>query len=416
MYFGYMNVMKLEPFNFKDNKATILLCLFTLLIVGLLFSRALLSISTVFLLPFCLMQKPSKKLLFAFGLILLPVIFSFFWSNDKLLWFNSVHVKLALPIIAFSILATRLTTKNVVSYILMLNVLITIACMASYVNFYINKTEILKGYLQAQVMWVPMDTDHIRFSWFVVLSGVLLLWQIQVGVSRKIKLFAIELLVFNTIFLHFLAAKTGLLCLYIFIALQFVELVFIKKKLAMALGLMFLAATIIVIAYYTIPTLQNRVQYFLYDFNNYSNNIFEQNSSDGNRILSLQAGWYIFTHHFMGGVGFGDIGFAVQQWHQQFHPMSSLNERFLPTNQFLIYACGTGIFGLIAFIIGLFYLLRFITIKNMFSISITVLLIIPLITDDSLEGQNGACIMGIIIGLTAYLSKQKKRLLALQMQ
>ena len=76
-----------------------------LLFAGLLASRALASFASVMMvIPFLFNYKQyrfDKKVLFALGLILVPVLISGLWSDDKTLWWNSLSIKLPLITMMF---------------------------------------------------------------------------------------------------------------------------------------------------------------------------------------------------------------------------------------------------------------------------------------------------------------------------
>ncbi len=158
--------------------------------------------------------------------------------------------------------------------------------------------------------------------------------------------------------------------------------------------------------YQIFPTLHNRVQYVLYDFSNYSRGKIETGSSDGARVLSIKAGAAITQQHPFSGVGFGDLKNEINHWHEQFHPTTQDYERFIPTNEWLIYAAASGVLGVLLFSAGIIYLLPFFSLKNIFSFCLMISLLIPLITDDSLEGQYGVAIFSMVICLGYYLKKQ----------
>ena len=148
------------------------------------------------------------------------------------------------------------------------------------------------------------------------------------------------------------------------------------------------------------------MQYVVYDFSNYSKGIIETGSSDGARVLSMKAGWFITKKHPFAGVGFGDLKNEVNHWHEQFHPNTLDYERFIPTNEWLIYAAASGVIGAILFSIGIILLQPFFSFKNIFSFCLMISLLIPLVTDDSLEGQYGIAIFSLVICLGYYLKKQ----------
>ncbi|NJE06824.1 hypothetical protein E3E36_11900 [Thermococcus sp. M36] len=61
--------------------------------------------------------------------------------------------------------------------------------------------------------------------------------------------------------------------------------------------------------------------------------------------------------------------------------------------------------GMIAFSIGIWLLYHYLFKQNIFSFVTAIVLLIPLITDDSLEGQYGITIFSFVIAMVYHLNK-----------
>lgn len=392
----------------KNNwKQQVSFLLTALLIVGLVYSRALLSIVSIGLLLVACFNFKSfqayKNILLGIALIILPVLLSGFWSENKLAWWRSVEVKLSLLAIIVGILTVKFSVKQIKQLGWCLTIVNVTSALYSLYYYFLNEATILNNYLVAKVMPVLMDDDHIRYSWLIVLN-ILLLTKIiflpQRHEEHKRKLeqwIAAIAILFLIAYLHFLAAKTGLLCLYVSLAI--IALYLIVKKWWAGILLLIIFVLFAFTAYKNLPSLQNRVQYVLYDFSNYTKGIYTEGSSDGARVLSIKAGIDITKQYLLTGIGFGDVQSAIVQWHDREHPSSKDYERFLPTNQWLIYSAGSGLVGVICFSIGLYLLLQPIFSRNLFSMLFILVLLLPLITDDSFEGQHGVSVFGLFVGL-----------------
>jgi O-antigen ligase len=152
-----------------------------------------------------------------------------------------------------------------------------------------------------------MDDDHIRFSWLVTVAVFLGAHCISVEknkVIRDVILFSVVLLI---AYLHILAAKTGLVCLYAGSLLYFLYTIIIQKKWKTGVQIAVIVAAMAMIAYKTIPTLRNRIQYVVYDFQNYSKGNSMPGYNDAARWLSIRAGYEIMNEHPVTGVGAGDV-------------------------------------------------------------------------------------------------------------
>ncbi|OIR05027.1 O-antigen ligase [mine drainage metagenome] len=395
---------------FKNiSKKQISFLMVCLLVIGFLAGRAALSLISVAM-PFSFFWNRANKiiirrLLIAAACIILPVLVSGLWSDDKNIWLQSFINKIPLITIGVGLLSIDLNKKQIKQIIWLLNIVVMIGCLWSVINFLNDKDAITKSYLVAKVMPTVLDDDHIRFSWLVTLSIILLNWQLIIQSSKIEKIIGGISSIALIIYLHLLASKTGLLCLYASIVMMIFYFLFKKETRKISFLLLISIVVLAFIAYQSFPTLHNRVQYVLYDFNNYSKGKIETGSSDGARVLSMKAGWFITNQHPFTGVGFGDLKNEINRWHQQFHPTTQDYERFIPTNEWLIYSSASGWMGVILFSAGLIFLLPFFSLKNIFSFCLMISLIIPLITDDSLEGQYGVAIFSIAICLGYYLKK-----------
>jgi len=369
----------------------------------LFISRAALSLLTaVMVVPvfFSTFKKgESLKIVSALGLLLLPVIISFFWSNDKNEWWQAVFTKLSFVTIIIGLIHCKLTQQQIKLIVWFLSVAIFFACLWSIGNYVFCYNEINQAYLVAKIMPTLMDNDHIHFSWLIVLDMILLSEQLFQSSNQSEKKYGIGLLVFFFLYLHFLAAKTGLLSLYttIFILIFYFLLFSNKKKYGTAL-----LASVILIAiacYFIFPTLKNRVQYLIWDFKQYSSGIFLQGSSDGGRVLSICSGINITTSNPILGVGFGDLRYEVNNWYNAHSPATVVEERFIPQTEFLVYSASSGIIGLIFFIAGLIVLVKSLFRKNLFTICLLIILFLPLFIDDCFESQFAVVIFSLIYGL-----------------
>lgn len=388
-----------------------------ILMVGLIFSRAVLSITSIGLAMVAITQWrkliPYKKLFLGIALILLPVLISGLWSTNTTTWWRSVEVKLSLLTIVAGLLAAQFSFKQIQQLVWWLTIVIAASALYSWYQYFLNEEEIINNYLLAKVMPVLMDDDHIRYSWLIVLNIILLIWVVFLPLRHKKykvkveQLLAAIFILFFIAYLHFLAAKTGLLCLYLSLAITTLYLI-VKVKWWLGILLIALITTFAFIAYTNLPSLKNRVQYVLYDFSNYSKGIYTEGSSDGGRILSLKAGIDITKENLLRGVGFGDVQAAIIQWHDCTHPSSKDHERFLPTNQWLIYSAGSGLLGVICFSVGLVLVLQPLFTKQVISVMMILVLLLPLVTDDSFEGQFGVSIVGLVVGLGVGFKRLKE--------
>jgi O-antigen ligase len=275
--------------------------------------------------------------------------------------------------------------------------IISIGCGWSLFQYANNYTGIQEAYLKAKLLPTPADDDHIRFSWMVVTAVLLGMKCLQHEKKKMIRSALIVVLIFLIAYLHILAAKTGLVCLYLAGLIYLLYVLFIQKKRKTGSMIIVIIVAAAMLCYYTMPTLRNRIQYVLYDLSIYSTGSTLPGYNDAARWQSIRAGCAITNDHPLSGVGFGDMLSAVDQWHEKNHPSSFAYERFLPANEWLVYGTGSGWPGLICFTVGFFLLLYTATAKNIWSIILSVIAIIPFLIDDTLEGQYGVVVLAFIV-------------------
>jgi O-antigen ligase len=371
-----------------------------LLFIGFLASRALVSFASVLMaVPFFFRYRQiviDKIMVCATGLILLPVILSFFWSNDKTLWWNAVSVKLPLVTMMLGLISTPLSAGKWKQITLVFVLIISAGCVWSLLQYIGNHTSMQDAYLRAKLLPTPADDDHIRFSWMVV-TAIILGIRVVNTPTNKTKLLLLFLLLFLLAYLHILAAKTGLVTLYTACSLYVLYIIFIQKKWKQGLGLVALVIGVAMLCYYTMPTLRNRIQYVRYDFSNYSKGKTLPGYNDAARWQSIRAGYSITKENPVTGVGFGDMLRAINQWHEKNHPESLAYERFLPANEWLVYGTGSGFPGLLCFTVGFLLLLYGSSSKTVGSVILSVISLVPFLIDDTLEGQYGVTVLAFIV-------------------
>jgi O-antigen ligase len=376
--------------------------LLVFLLIGLLVSRALVSFASVLMVaPFFFNAREVKAIYpVASALLLFPVLVSGFWSDDKMLWWNSVSVKLPLFTLMLGLCSVTLSAMRWKQLVFIFLLIVLAGCCWSVSQY---SFKIQEAYLKAKTLPTPMDNDHIRFSWLVAVAVLLGLHCLLAEKNKLAKACLTAVVLLLVAYLHILAAKTGLACLYLGCFLYFLYAVFIRKKWKTGIGMAVVVFAMALACYKTMPTLRNRIQYIVYDFQNYSKGNPMPGYNDAARWLSIRAGYDIMHMHPLTGVGAGDVLNEVNKWHQANHPESLAYERFLPANEWLVYGASSGWPGFLFFTAGLVLLLYATTSKNALSFVLSATALIPFLVDDTFEGQYGVVILAFI----AFFGQQK---------
>ncbi len=135
----------------------------------------------------------------------------------------------------------------------------------------------------------------------------------------------------------------------------------------------------------------SRIEQMAMGYHNYTSNGDPNASSTMQRIEYWKASMYIIKNHWLTGVGTGDLNEAFDQAY------SELNTKLHPSfqkrshNQYLAIFVAFGIFGFLWFIFTLLYPgIKVGKFSNYLYIIFTIIIIMSMLTEDTLETQAGA--------------------------
>jgi O-antigen ligase len=375
---------------------------------GLLVSRAVLSMALIlFVLNGAVSGKEKLKAIFNdrlyFSMLLLFIVplVTGLWSSNTKMWWQATEVKLPLVLlpVGFAVLSTikKEHYDRLGRLFILLMLCGTFWSMAQYIS---NSDTIAESYLRAKVIPTPFDRNHIYFS-FTLAVAVLVLYKLFFQTTdRSWKTIYACIFIWFVVYLHILAAKTGLLFLYLILAVLLIKTILqniVKKHRGnkiTALAVLILLIASPFAAYKFSPTFKNRIDYIRYDFSYYSQGKYIEGLSDGNRVLSVKAGLSVFADNIFTGVGFGDVKQKTNEWYDAHHPQVKEYERMLPSSEWLLYACAGGILAAIIFITALLLLFFYKPLTRDISwwIFITICSLFFLY-EVSLEGQFGVFVI-----------------------
>jgi hypothetical protein len=377
-----------------------------LMLVALFTSRFLLSAGLIlFLLLTCFHKDILQQLVsffrnpFLMGmsfLFLIPFI-SWFWTEDQSMWLRFARIKL--PLLLFPIAFAgnwQLSSKQWRWIAYGFVFLVFAGCCWSLWQYAQNVHSVHEQYLKAKVLLTPLEYDHVRFSLIVAIAVVGLVLLMKQYLSKAKWLLPAFLTVFFIIYLHILSARTGLISLYLFLILSIFHLLFLMKKTKWVIGLFLLIVAMPLLAWFLFPTFQNRIRYNVYDLSNAKQNKYVQGASDGNRILSLKAGWAILKEYPL-GVG-GNVVDKAYEWYDKNVPQMIKRDKLFPSSEPLMYAGFAGWFGLILFFI-IMVLPFFQKVKKnyFFWFVLNLLMTFSLLFDIGLEAQFGVFIYAFVV-------------------
>ncbi|MDQ3142428.1 MAG: O-antigen ligase family protein [Bacteroidota bacterium] len=324
-------------------------------------------------------------------LVFLAVFLSGLWSEEYSDWYGYSRMKspfLFLPILF--IIYGNVEKKFIYFILLMSLIAIGFNSIFVLINYFGNYTEYNLNLLKGKPILTPIS--HIRYSLIIACSALILLhwiiekWKFNFTWERAVY---IILFLYFILCIHILSVKTGLLSLYVGI-LVYLSIYCLKYKLLKtylsALGLMALG---IFLAFYFIPSLQQKYYYTLWQIGEFQRGKWIE-YSDIERLLSIQLGFEIVKHYPILGSGMGDIKEITKQTYLEClnHP-----DYRLPHNQYIFSWAYCGILGFFSIIAmslsGLFSQRAY---KSPIIFSLQVALWISFLFEATLETELGTCI------------------------
>ncbi|MFL5741863.1 MAG: hypothetical protein ACJ75B_16695 [Flavisolibacter sp.] len=329
-----------------------------LMILGLFLSRVVLSSGLIACTAFCCVHKKflqqltylfSNPLLLGVSLLLLIPVFTWFWSEDKLEWWRWIRVKLPLFILPVIFAGEwQLSSRQWRQLCRFFLLLVFAGCCWSIWQYLQNMHAVHLEYFRAKLIATPLENDHVRFSVLVCFAVIFCvkLFIRNPGSAEKIFLFLAT--VFFIFYLHLLSARTGLIGFYLFLMASIVYLLLRLRKTKWMILLLSMLVLLPVASWFFLPTFQNRIRYVWYDLSLIRKNVYLPGANDGNRILSLRAGWTILQQH-AGGVGSGDVMQKTMEWYRLNAPGVQASEQIYPSSEWLLYGDSAGWIGMVLF-------------------------------------------------------------------
>jgi O-antigen ligase len=288
------------------------------------------------------------------------VLIGYFNTENIDYWLERLRIKLPFLILPIAIAGFAPLSENVYKNLIKIMVIFLFLVCTGELIFYIlnfSKVNDLLGHGHP----FPTPREHIRFSLVLSFTIILSGWLFVVSKSengvvsrtKKHRWFWGLTTIFLTIMLHLMAIRSGIMVFYLgLIFILFWTFIYKPKNRALVIGLFLGMLLLPIIAVNVLPSLKTKYGYSRLDYQTY-NSKDAHNYSDAGRWYSFKASLDIFKTSPLLGVGVGDVQDKVKEYYKQHYPVSS--EPKLPHNQFLYVLTGSGILGLIVFIISLYF-------------------------------------------------------------
>jgi len=294
------------------------------MIVGFLCSRSILSMSMMLFGLNGIRDISPKEWLkqrwWLFGTIwVLMYVASWFWSDNKHEWNVLTQVKLPFLLmpLGFAFLPA-FSQKQLRAFTTGFNLLMLSGIGYSLSVFLKDYSGYLAGYGFSKVIPTPAYNDHITFSAAVTVCIVwnVYIWPMLGKLGKWLAVVTMALLVF---YLHVLAAKTGLVALYLFVIFYAFYLV-LRKHAIVGISLIVVLAAGVFLANRYVPIFNKRLHYISFAYDRYKENVRSGDYGDIGRIMSYELSEKIIAQHPLIGVGAGDMLDEMKKSYDQYYP------------------------------------------------------------------------------------------------
>lgn len=272
------------------------------------------------------------------------------WSADLGEWGQHVQVKLPFLLLPLAFAwQPKFTDRQVEVVTLSMAVMLLIAAGYSVGHFLSDPAFYIKEYKVSHMLPTLPKKDHIRSS---MASALFVIWAVYAWprITRRSMRWLTGICIGLVIaYIHILAAKSGLIALYIFLLAWGVYMLFTKGKRLGGALILIAIPTVIYVASLMVPTLRERITYIGFTIFMYTHNEHTENLGDISRLVSYQIAGDLIKEHPWTGVGAGDMKHEMDAVYAVAHPEMGEYSRLLPHNQFLTVALACGIPAMLLF-------------------------------------------------------------------
>lgn len=320
---------------------------------------------------------PYSGLVLVFGVILLSGIN----SEDSTEWIKQVKLKLPFLILPLAFYVLKPIDEKVHRWIhLGLIGIVAASSVQVIANFFLDYEVISSGINRGKSM--PTPIDHIHYSIILAYATVscFMLGLLESIKKWKILLFVVGIYLFG--FCHFLSVRSGLVLCYAGIGVTLIWYVVTRKKYFAGLSVLAFLVALPFIAYHTIKPFHNKVQYMMWDLEQYQKGI-GNNYSDSERLMSYEIALDLVKDAPIIGHGIGDLRPLTTQKHKEKY--GDKEKYIYPHNQYLYILTAAGILGALVFFFGLLCPLLFAEKRNIFLVLIFLMLLLSFLVENTIQ-------------------------------
>jgi O-antigen ligase len=317
------------------------------------------------------------------------VLISGLWSENVGYWLERLRIRLPFLVLPITFYFFEpIPKRTFYSLLYAFSVVVSVNCLVMLINYTFHFEEVTYRLGRGKPM--PFVKEHITFSIMAVFAcfSSFTLWRERFYLKKPIETkFLLGLSIFLFLAIHIISVRTGLLTLYICLIINLLIYIYKEKKYLIGTAAFLVLMSFPLVAYRFIPSLQMRVNYALWDFQQYQDgNLIKK--SDSERIVSLQMGLAVLKKNPILGVGSGDLMDAVGEEYAQNYPQLEVRE---PHSGLLFIADSVGLWGLFGFLCSFsfhfFYKKRF---HHVLYLTLHIVLLASITIDFVIESSFGA--------------------------
>ena len=331
--------------------------LFIVSLGGLLWSRAVLSLSMGLWLVFSVWHfrywisnwKNNLFLLWAVSAVLLGLLGIWQSPADSAGWDHILTLAMY-PVVALGVTTIAAIEPRLFRTLSYCWIIAALVAVLYPLGWYVSNTGAAhERYSSGQSLPVFMDNDHVRFS--VFLSGAALLaW-----FNRQHHRWLLAACIFLVMSIVFLSVRTGWVIVLIMGIVLILQSIFSKPKVNGRNAFIGFGALLVICiaAWLLFPTVQHKIGYSLYDWQQHAPGKFDSTLSDNVRYAINKSAW----HAIQSGdenMGWANIPSTLRQHFKQHYPAHDTHFGW-PFNQWLFWWMGSGWWGMLLFSIWLFF-------------------------------------------------------------
>lgn len=324
-----------------------------LIILGLCFSRAAISIGTGILgfLGITSFRKHHFKKIFTLKYLSIFIIYIFFLmsafvTEDFKKYQQLLFFQLPLILIPLFFLTNTISIKNTKIIFWSYTLLIASLCLGTLVDFFAHYTTNIERITKSKSLLSITGIAHYQFALLIIIA--ILTCLSLLNQENQFKKIILCLLTFFILTIHVLAYRTGLFCFYGLLLFTFFRLMIYSKQKKKLLFTKAPIILVLVMASLFIKPLNLRIKNSQEDISRILNEENFNNYSISQRYAATLNTTEIFKNNLWFGVSPADLSKEMEKQYQKDSYLLTPENRIFIHNQYLFYLSS---FGLLAFLI-----------------------------------------------------------------